>query len=1226
MNNELQIFKRQKTDNSLQNDNTDTELSELLTSMPSILGYVNVDVEIEMEEIQGKPEHLSLDDWCEHEQELGCHFKLKKPVYDENNHSISTFYTFKVYEILAQYKLIDDCLNNDCFKKGTTKFVKNGFTRSRKNDGKFYKDLPECKKDEQELHIWVLAMRFLQRNRLAVVHSNGCVYRFVPDYTCEDKSDISNVKLLFLVGSPDSSGYRNFLCLGCHNLSSKYISNKADLFKQHCSKYHSVKCRDTTEESNLFFNVIIAFIVENVASLKFASKEKTYTLSILESLGFTMESFNERNVSKGIIHINKMILQRFVESAVDSSFVPLHLNEDDPNIYNLVTEMTRKIHTFISISEDGWSDGDKNYESIICHLTRSYKLLQANPDKVKADHLNYPLSFKPVKSKKAIDIYQHLSETVNSRIGSFNQISTCCRDNVGDMEDVREMLHTNERLIFIRCLVHVIQSFYKDSLELLTQPPSLSDTKSDDKFLVIVCSMDLSEDEAELIPLITPEIRKDCDTACKIKEQLNAIKDGNAGMSQRELNCFAAIDRIRSYHNELETRVESDNDRSNISNRSASFYTKDYCKQILDRSQPKESLDKFLNQWDSSDYSCGSEYYKKAIEILKDKNYSLENTRNMFRILRKISIDFSESKIEYLNLKSLPKKYVSSKWYSMKEFIEPYLQCNFRPINFYFDDEFSTTPMIPFKYWLSYEDLIFMRILYSHLKELSFLTEFASKDDVSPFLYKKISDFGYFIEKKLMSVLKELGLINGDTFEQFDKNNLVIYQESSSTAIVEFLDLLRVESILKGGSVDYLAALMYQLLIFQSTDNLKIDFDGHFSPKYYNTRSAMTGEGSLSVKTLDLRIKRALRCPPFFDNQVFKRYADKISGIKNTTPSRIIRNDSLGERTTQSHKRHFTKNTTIQSGKDRLLEDCIKAVIEYQSFVKRESKKLQPLINNNLFGEEELENVGIEDLTKLQQKNTLNLIIPSRYIESKKTGIMSYLLKFAQSIAISTASNERTFADLRNSEEEFKSNDELLEAYLHLFMWEREESELPFFKKMSSGLEVRRQRDLNYDMFMDPAGTTKKNRGNTNNNINVNRRSNRNTTNNSNLNNQSSFNTNNNKNNNEESNDNRNNNNNVNNKSNENTNNNSNVNKESNENANNNNNVNNQSDKNINCNNNFNKESNENTNNNTNVNEKSHKNKNSNNNVNKKSNGNTNNNFNKSTHAGNAGNDLSNNL
>ncbi|OBA25612.1 hypothetical protein HANVADRAFT_3581, partial [Hanseniaspora valbyensis NRRL Y-1626] len=288
--------------------------------------------------------------------------------------------------------------------------------------------------------------------------------------------------------------------------------------------------------------------------------------------------------------------------------------------------------------------------------------------------------------------------------------------------------------------------------------------------------------------------------------------------------------------------------------------------------------------------------------------------------------------------------------------------------------------------------------------------------------------------------------------------------------------------------------------------------------------------------------------------------------------------------TTQSHQRHHTEITTIQSGKDRLLEDCVKAVIEYQSFVERESKKLQPLINNNLFGEEDLDNVGIEDLTKLQQQNTLNLIIPSRYIESKKTGIMSYLLKFAQSIAISTASNERTFADLRNSEEEFKSSDELLEAYLHLFMWEREDSELCFFKKMRNGLEVRRQRDLDYGIFMDPAGTTKKNRRNTNNNINVNRRSNRNTTNNSNINNQSSFNTNNNNNNNEESNDNRNNNNNVNN------------------------------------------QSNENTNNNTNVNEQSDKNTNRNNNVNKKSNGNTNNNFNKNTNVGNAANDLNNNL
>ncbi|OBA27949.1 hypothetical protein HANVADRAFT_5970 [Hanseniaspora valbyensis NRRL Y-1626] len=117
----------------------DPGFADLLSNKVSMLGYVNFYVEIEIEKIHGKPDHLLLDDWCEHQQELGHHFKLKKPAYDENNHGFSTFYRYKVYEILAQYTFISGCLNKDCIEKGTVEFVTNGFTTSRKNDGKLYK-------------------------------------------------------------------------------------------------------------------------------------------------------------------------------------------------------------------------------------------------------------------------------------------------------------------------------------------------------------------------------------------------------------------------------------------------------------------------------------------------------------------------------------------------------------------------------------------------------------------------------------------------------------------------------------------------------------------------------------------------------------------------------------------------------------------------------------------------------------------------------------------------------------------------------------------------------------------------------------------------------------------------------------------------------------------------------------------------------------------------------
>lgn len=334
----------------------DPGLIDLFSNKISLLGYVNFYVEIEMEKINGKPDHLSLNDWCEHQQEVGHHFRLKKPAYDENNHSFSTFYRYKVYEILNQYTFISGCLNKDCYEKGTFLFVDNGFTSSRKNDGTLYNSIPENKKDNTELLSWVLAIKFLHKNNLAIVHSNGCVYRYIPDFRFKDLGDIGNVKLLLLKGCPDSAGYRNFLCLGCHNLSKEYTSNRTEIYNDHCYRYHAVKSRGTTIGSNLYFEVVISYVIENGAPLRFASKKNSSTMGIIKRIGFPAKVFYDKHVREAVININKLLHQRFVESSVDNSFIPLNLDEENLNICNLVTEMTKKIHTFICITEDGWSD------------------------------------------------------------------------------------------------------------------------------------------------------------------------------------------------------------------------------------------------------------------------------------------------------------------------------------------------------------------------------------------------------------------------------------------------------------------------------------------------------------------------------------------------------------------------------------------------------------------------------------------------------------------------------------------------------------------------------------------------------------------------------------------------------------------------------------------------------------------------------------------------------
>ncbi|OBA27267.1 hypothetical protein HANVADRAFT_52311 [Hanseniaspora valbyensis NRRL Y-1626] len=953
---------------------------------------------------------------------------------------------------------------------------------------------------------------------------------WIPDFRCKDPGDIGNVKLLFLKASPDSSGYRNFLCLGCHNLSTPYISNRNELFNDHCYKYHAVKSRGTSIGSNLYFEVIISYVVENGAALQFASNKNISTMGIIKRIGLPAKGFYDKHVREAVININKLLHQRFIESSVDNSFIPLNLDEENSNICSLVTEMTKKIHTFICITEDGWSDWKKSYESLICHLTRTYKLVDGDVYQVEADHFNHPLSLEPVKSKKSVDIYQHVSEIVNTKIGSFNQISAFCTDGASNMEGVREMLQKNEKVLSIRCVAHLIQLYFTDSLTLLTQPPSLTDTKSEDLFLTLLSSMDLDEEDINQLCLMDEETRKKCVTVKKVQKQLQAIKHKGVKLTQMDLDSLDYIDSIAPDSNEIneqitingsETAVDSeeenvqiDDDTNNIPEESESFYTPDFCRKVFEKSKPNQYLDDFLGEWDTTDYSCESEHYKKAIGILKDANYSLDKGRNIFKILRKISTDFNEEKIKNLKLKCKPKRYISIRWNSMKEFIEPYLQCNFRPRNFYLHSKYDPFNRIPVRYWLSYEDLILMRIIYSHLKELFFLTKFASRDDISPFLYRSVSNSGYTIGKKLLDALKELDFINEDTFEQLCKKNMLRFEESTSTAIVEILDLLSVESISKGVNVKYLATLMYQLFIFKTTDNLKVDFDGHFSPKNFDTRRFLKGSGSLSIKTLQLRKDGILKCYPYVDHELFKKNNDSNFTDEITDFGYIVRNRPDDATATQNeiNQSQYAVNDIIGNGKSQLLKMCINCIKQYELFVQMQLKRLKVLANDDMPDLVDQDTVGVKSFRHLKQKNTLNLIVPSEYIKSNNEGLMCYLLNFAQSIAIHTTSNERAFSVLKFVKGQYRNNInyDLFEAYLHLHMWHSKESDLSFFEKMHRGLEVRRQRDINYGILIESNPKGKKNNDNTNNNDNVNEQSDGNTNNNNNVNRESDNNTNNN--------------------------------------------------------------------------------------------------------------------
>lgn len=175
------------------------------------LEYISSSIDLKLEELPGRPDILAPGDWCQHLTASNKHFKVVLPTHEPSNQSFENTCAIRVYNILSRYILIKDCKSAACIKNSSSSFIENGFTSSKKNGGGKSNVISQDKKTQEDLTAWVLAIKFLKEKELALVHPNGCIYRFIPDFRCKDSSDISNVKLLFLKGSPDEKNFRNFL-------------------------------------------------------------------------------------------------------------------------------------------------------------------------------------------------------------------------------------------------------------------------------------------------------------------------------------------------------------------------------------------------------------------------------------------------------------------------------------------------------------------------------------------------------------------------------------------------------------------------------------------------------------------------------------------------------------------------------------------------------------------------------------------------------------------------------------------------------------------------------------------------------------------------------------------------------------------------------------------------------------------------------------------------------
>ena len=1057
---------------SLQSENT--IFQELMSSkIPLDVAYF--DVYLTWTEYQGKPDILNSSYWCEHQQSLNKYFILKEPVLRGDIKSPENFYNDKVYKLLKNYILITDCQNTNCFASGVSTFIEKGFTNTADTNGSDYTSTVEQPLDRQKLTTWALAVRFLGQNTLAIVHSRGGVYKFVPDEKYSDPFDIGSCKNLFLRGSMCDYKLRSFLCLGCGDLLTKHMSVTDAFFVEHCEKFHNVRNRYSKALFDFVFDYssVIAFVRNLPSNFEYRNKD---SLKLIQKLRLPYNKHIEHKVKSVLLDLNKLCKTKTKQSCIDINFKHLIFDHEDPNIYGFIENPMNKIHTFVSLSEDGFSNRNDRYESIIAHFTKNFEFEQGTNKDPKSDHYAHPLSISPIFSTSPTALEEHIVSVVDDTLGSWEQLSAFCTKGTSNMTNLRVKLQREKKVFLIRCCIDLCQLFFKDNFDLVLKSPDFdSSTDDGDIFLSILPKFDLEPKEFEQLTKISVDERRNYNTVKKVDDFIKRLQNNidYTPLYETQDDVFNSDTDNKNYRDDspqVYQNEDYDIDREysiNENNNTPTATEGD----TLSKAQPNTALDQFLSEWDKTDYEVGSSYYARAIEILKEEQYTLTKCRNMFKTMRKIASDIDFSVIACLGFKKRPCIYNTNRLNFLKEFLEPYLADSFRPENFQLLSQVNPEYAIATKCWLSYNDLLIMRVLYSHTKELFFLNKIGSEKDLSPFLYRKISETGYEIGTSMLNAYLNLGFINTQQYKSIDDKNKNRFTEFSSGALTEILDILSVDSLSKSIDIKYISILLCQFIIFKFSNNLKIDYDGHFTEKYFEMNYIMAEPANIALLNASWRRNELIDSGPFLNDPAFDDRGLIPMDDENTTVGTKIRQhpNSFPDLTKSPDER--SDYQIYGNGRTRLLRECIKAIKNYQIIVKSELEYLTKVTDNIDNSLNDLKDkVEARIYAPLKKKSILNSTIHSKFINKRNPGIMSYVLNFMQSVVIQTSSNEKSLSFLKSmkNNNSMDMKNDLFEPCLHLNMWNTADCDTDFFEAVNKGPRIKLKRDTMYNISSKP--------------------------------------------------------------------------------------------------------------------------------------------------------------
>ena len=325
-----------------------------------------------------------------------------------------------------------------------------------------------------------------------------------------------------------------------------------------------------------------------------------------------------------------------------------------------------------------------------------------------------------------------------------------------------------------------------------------------------------------------------------------------------------------------------------------------YFLNILERAINIPTLETIIQKLDDCNFDPQHEDFAAALKYLKSVNFGISHIQQMNKKIRSYHAMLDQKSQTFLGLSSTPKKYIEIRWVSLKAFYEPYISPTCRPFKF---KQHNKNPdvnrKLPLSFWLTYEDLIFMRVMMGYLNELSYLTNAVSHTNFSVFSMRVATEMAYEFSSTMLYNFFKMGILDEPFYSATLESNINRFSSDSRGTVQDLCYMLNSHVV---GTRDYFsetAILVHQILKYKFTDEPFMDKDNYLTSKVNSSIPQLDNLPHNYKNVKKLRTAGRLKFGLQTNHQIFDQFS--ITGARENVFRMILSYQKIHTRLPNNH-------------------------------------------------------------------------------------------------------------------------------------------------------------------------------------------------------------------------------------------------------------------------------------------------------------------------------------